>query len=201
MRASRFVLCIPFVVLSAGCHHEQKAAVPATSSNLASVAEPASQPAAKRAGPKTCAVDLDCGDRQLCIRGTCTDISAGLAECRMGRVHFDYDAAHIRMGDSPRLQRVARCLKADQSLLVRIEGNADERGTTEYNLALGDKRAASVARYLETLGVTPTQLKTVSYGEVKPLCEQHNEACWSKNRRAAVKPQLSATSGKNGTRQ
>jgi peptidoglycan-associated lipoprotein len=178
------------MIVSAGCHHEKKAVVPATTSNLSSIAEPTSQPTPKLAGPKACSVDLDCGDRQLCIRGTCTDISAGLAECQMVRVHFDYDAAHLRTGDFPSLQRVARCLKADQSLLVRIEGNTDERGTMEYNLTLGDKRATAVSRYLETLGVTPTQLKTVSYGEVKPLCEVHNEGCWSKNRRTAVKPQL-----------
>ena len=70
---------------------------------------------------------------------------------------------------------------------VTIEGNADERGTDEYNLALGDQRATSVARYLKALGASPTQLKTVSYGKEKPLCTEHDEECWAKNRRAAVK--------------
>jgi peptidoglycan-associated lipoprotein len=84
---------------------------------------------------------------------------------------------------------MARCLKGDHDLHVTIEGNADERGTEEWNIALGDKRATAVAEYLEHLGVSQAQLKTVSYGKERPLCEQHNEDCWSKNRRAALKPQ------------
>ncbi|MCU0620483.1 MAG: OmpA family protein, partial [Gemmatimonadales bacterium] len=174
MRALPLALCVPFVIAVIGCTHEKKAVVPPTATNLAEIAPPPSQPAPKAAGPKACVVDLDCGDRQLCIRGTCTEISAGLAECQLVRVHFDYDAAIIQGRDQPGLQRVARCLKADQALLVRIEGNADERGTTEYNLALGDKRATAVARYLERLGVTQPQLKTVSYGEEKPLCVEQD---------------------------
>jgi peptidoglycan-associated lipoprotein len=75
-------------------------------------------------------------------------------------------------------------------LHVLIEGNADERGTEEWNIALGDKRATAVAEYLQRLGVSQPQLKTVSYGKERPLCEEHNEECWSKNRRAAVRPQL-----------
>lgn len=195
MRIALLAFCVPFVIAATGCHHEQKPVVSPTATNLAASA-PAPQAAPKPAGPKTCKADLDCGNKQLCIRGQCTDISQGLAECQMVRVHFDYNAANIHQGDLPGLQRVARCLKADHALMVRVEGNADERGTEEYNLALGDKRATSVARYLETLGVTQEQLRTISYGKVHPLCVEHDEACWSKNRRAAVKPQLPPKKGK-----
>lgn len=87
------------------------------------------------------------------------------------------------------MQRMARCLKADHALHVTIEGNADERGTQEYNLALGDQRANAVARYLELLGVSAAQLRTVSFGKEQPLCMEHEEGCWAQNRRAAIKPQ------------
>jgi peptidoglycan-associated lipoprotein len=71
---------------------------------------------------------------------------------------------------------------------VTIEGNTDERGTDEWNLALGDKRASAVETYLEQLGVSAAQLKTVTYGKERPLCSEHNERCWAKNRRAALTP-------------
>jgi peptidoglycan-associated lipoprotein len=195
MRPLPLVFSSLFLLAAAGCHHEKQVVVSPTATNLAAASAPAPQ-AAKPAGPKSCKADLDCGDQQLCIRGQCVDISAGLAECQMVRVHFDFDSANIHQGDLSALQRVARCLKADQALHVRVEGNADERGTEEYNLALGDKRATSVAKYLETVGVSAAQLKTISYGKVKPLCVEHDEACWSQNRRAAVKPQLSEKKGK-----
>ena len=79
-------------------------------------------------------------------------------------------------------------MKADHALHVTIEGNADERGTEDWNLALGDKRATAVEDNLRQLGVSAAQLKTVSYGKDRPLCSQHNEECWAKNRRAALKP-------------
>jgi peptidoglycan-associated lipoprotein len=140
---------------------------------------------------------MDCGSGQLCVRQRCVDISAGLAECGMIRVHFPLNSSDIDEGDRPSLERSARCLKADHSLHVTIEGNADERGTEEYNLALGDRRATAVARYFESLGASAEQLKTVSYGKENPLCAEHDEACWAKNRRAAVKPNAVAHAPKH----
>jgi peptidoglycan-associated lipoprotein len=107
------------------------------------------------------------------------------------RVHFDFNDASLRSDDETLLNRMGRCLKADHDLHVSIEGNADERGTEEWNIALGDKRATGVAAYLERLGVTKAQLKTVSYGKERPLCTEHDEDCWAKNRRAALKPKAS----------
>jgi peptidoglycan-associated lipoprotein len=104
------------------------------------------------------------------------------------RVHFDYDSTEIPENDRPALATSATCLKRDRSMKARIEGNADERGTEEYNLALGDRRAHTVAKYLQALGAEDTQLKTVSFGEENPVCNDHQESCWSKNRRAAVRP-------------
>jgi len=116
------------------------------------------------------------------------DESGANAACGVIRVHFDLNNAAIQDGDKPALERAATCLKTDKGLHVTIEGNADERGTEEYNLALGDQRARSVATYLERLGASSAQLKTVSYGKEQPECTEHDESCWSQNRRAAIKP-------------
>jgi peptidoglycan-associated lipoprotein len=165
-----------------------------TPEKATTVATPTAAPAAGAAAPTAsalnhaCSLDSDCGDKQLCLRSQCVDITPELAECSTVRVHFDYNDANLHETAGPKLVRVARCLKADHDLHVTIEGNADERGTDEWNIALGDKRATMVAQYLEHLGVSQSQLKTVSYGKERPLCEEHNEECWSKNRRAALKP-------------
>jgi peptidoglycan-associated lipoprotein len=115
------------------------------------------------------------------------DGSDELGACGV-RVHFDYDSIEIPEKDRPGLASSADCLMRDRAMTARIEGNADERGTEEYNLALGDRRAATVAKYLQALGAEDNQLKTVSFGEENPLCTEHQETCWSKNRRAAVRP-------------
>jgi peptidoglycan-associated lipoprotein len=119
--------------------------------------------------------------------GSDDDYGDRLGACGV-RVHFDYDSTEIPEGDRPALATSATCLKRDRSMKARIEGNADERGTEEYNLALGDRRAHTVAKYLQALGAEDTQLKTVSFGEENPICTEHQEECWSKNRRAAVRP-------------
>jgi peptidoglycan-associated lipoprotein len=184
------IICLSFVSGLIACSHESKKAT------AVATPAPATPPAARStpsatASPRSCASDADCGDRQLCIRSQCVEISPDLAECSTVRVHFDFNDSNLHPDDSTKLVRMARCLKADHDLHVAIEGNADERGTEEWNIALGDKRATAVAQYLEHLGVSNAQLKTVSYGKERPLCDQHNEECWSKNRRAALKPQVS----------
>jgi peptidoglycan-associated lipoprotein len=109
-----------------------------------------------------------------------------VAACDPVRVHFGFDDATLAATELPILQGAADCLNARRDLRVLIQGNADERGTTEYNLALGDRRATAVERYLSSLGVSRDQLRTVSYGKEQPLCTEHDEACWAKNRRAAI---------------
>ncbi len=108
------------------------------------------------------------------------------AACRAARVHFDRDDTMLHPDDYPILQKLAECLQQDHAKRLRIDGNADERGTTEYNLALGERRARQVASYLKLLGVPSDQLATVSYGKEKPLCAEHDEACWRENRRAGL---------------
>lgn len=137
--------------------------------------------------PKTCTRDDDCPSNQLCAHGVCADISADMPECGGLRVHFAFDSAALP-DDRAGLARMARCVRADLSLHVTIEGNADERGTEEYNLLLSQRRAVAVEKYLQDLGASAKQLDSIGYGFERPLCKTHDEECWAKNRRAGVKP-------------
>lgn len=102
-------------------------------------------------------------------------------------VHFDFDKFNIKDSEKPKLERKAEWLKEHPDVKVVIEGHCDERGTNEYNLALGQRRADSTKNYLVRLGIDPGRLFTVSYGEEMPLDPRHNEEAWAKNRRAQFK--------------
>jgi peptidoglycan-associated lipoprotein len=97
-------------------------------------------------------------------------------------VFFDYDKADLRPDGAQMLARAAQMIKA-KGWRVQIEGNADERGSTEYNLALGERRADAAKQALIQGGVSADALKTISYGKEKPQCTESNEDCWQKNRR------------------
>jgi len=99
-------------------------------------------------------------------------------------IRFDFDKAFLREDAKPILQAVAAYMKKNPGAKILIEGHCDERGTSEYNMALGDRRAHSVKKYLEGLGVQRSRLSTISYGEERPLDPGHDEAAWAKNRRA-----------------
>jgi peptidoglycan-associated lipoprotein len=99
-------------------------------------------------------------------------------------VYFAFDDYTLNMDAQQRLQGMADHLKGDQGAVVQIEGHCDERGSIEYNLALGERRAQSVKNYLVQLGVDAGRLSTISYGEEKPATDGHDETAWSKNRRA-----------------
>ena len=105
-------------------------------------------------------------------------------------VFFDFDKYDIRLMDAKTLEGNAQWLKSNPNHLVLIEGHCDERGTNEYNLALGERRAKSTMNYLVSQGVQANRITIISYGEERPQCTEHNEACWAKNRRAhfLVKP-------------
>ena len=99
-------------------------------------------------------------------------------------IYFDFDRYDIRPGDARILDANAVWLRANPSALVLIEGHCDERGTDAYNLALGDRRARSAMTYLVSRGVRATRITILSYGEERPVCREHTEMCWAKNRRA-----------------
>jgi peptidoglycan-associated lipoprotein len=99
-------------------------------------------------------------------------------------IRFDYDKSAIREDAKPILSAVADYLKKNKGAKLLVEGHCDERGTSEYNMALGDRRAESARAYLASLGVPASALSTVSFGKEKPLDSGHGEDAWSNNRRA-----------------
>ena len=99
-------------------------------------------------------------------------------------VFFDFDRYDLSTDARTVLRANADWLKSNPAARVEIEGHCDERGTSEYNLALGAKRAQAAREYLVTLGVAPDRLSTISYGEEIPVCRESNESCWKQNRRA-----------------
>ena len=101
-------------------------------------------------------------------------------------VYFDFDQSSIK----PEFQQIMAChakyLQDRPSAHVRLEGNTDERGSREYNLGLGERRSKAVESALEANGASASQIDVISYGEERPTCRQHNESCWSKNRRVNI---------------
>ncbi len=112
-------------------------------------------------------------------RGLAKETTPGLQ-----RIHFDFDKAVIRPDAREVLKQNAEYLLANPGVRIRIEGHCDERGTTEYNLALGERRAKAAYQYLMDLGIDPNRMTIISYGEEMPLDPRHNEEAWAKNRRA-----------------
>jgi peptidoglycan-associated lipoprotein len=100
-------------------------------------------------------------------------------------IHFDFDRYAIRPGDAKILDASARWLKANPGVLLLIEGHCDERGTPEYNLALGERRAKAAMSYLVSRGVAADRISIISYGEDRPVCTEKTAACWTRNRRDA----------------
>jgi len=98
-------------------------------------------------------------------------------------IYFDFDHSDLRADAREGLQANASYLKGNSGVQITIEGNCDERGSNEYNLALGKRRAEAAYKYLVDLGVESSRMTTVSYGEEKPAAEGHNELAWAKNRR------------------
>ncbi|BDG08738.1 OmpA family protein [Anaeromyxobacter paludicola] len=106
--------------------------------------------------------------------------------CTLSKVSFSYDDATLNDDARHALQGVADCIRARKLPVVEVEGHCDERGTQEYNLALGERRAQSVKRYLTALGV-PAAVQTISFGEEYPAVDGHDEAAWKQNRRAELR--------------
>ncbi|HEY8240838.1 MAG TPA: OmpA family protein [Kiritimatiellia bacterium] len=98
-------------------------------------------------------------------------------------VYFDYDSAQVNPSERTKLDGVAEHLRANGSQTLTVEGHGDERGSNEYNLALGERRALAIRAYLIGLGIDGSRVQTKSYGEERPLAMGHDEASWSQNRR------------------
>lgn len=98
-------------------------------------------------------------------------------------IYFDYDQSFVRDDAKSVMKANAEWLKANPKVKISIEGNSDERGTIEYNQALGQRRATSAKKYLADLGISAKRISLISYGKEKPMCTESTESCWQKNRR------------------
>ena len=134
------------------------------------------------------AVETPAGDKGAAaaaesLETPASDILEGRTSAPMLPVYFDFDKSDIRANQVERIEKNADFLKQSSTVRIRIEGNCDERGTNEYNMALGERRAQSAKKYLVNLGVADARLETLSFGEEKPLLFGHDELSWDQNRR------------------
>jgi len=144
------------------------------------VVTPQTTPPAPAAAPTTSSI----------APGSAEDLRVNVGDT----VHFDYNKYAILDTDKATLQRQAAWLARYPSVRITIEGHADERGTREYNLALGARRANAVKEYLVSLGVSAARLETISYGKERPVCSESTEACWAQNRRGVTTISAGASS-------
>jgi len=111
-------------------------------------------------------------------------ISEGRTSEGMLPVYFDFDSSDIRKDQESRIEANADFLSSEADTNIRIEGNCDPRGTSEYNMALGERRALGAKKYLVNLGISDSRLSTISFGEERLLMHGHDELSWAQNRRA-----------------
>lgn len=126
--------------------------------------------------------------RPAIVPGSLKDFQVNVGDT----VYYSFDSSNLDDPARAVLQKQAAWLERYRSVTLQVQGNADERGTREYNLALGARRAASARDYLVSLGVASSRVATISYGKERPVCSESTEPCWAMNRRA-----LSAISGEN----
>jgi peptidoglycan-associated lipoprotein len=189
-RSHQAFLCAAVVltVSATGCARRpsvtQAAAPPPTGSAVAAVPAPAPAPAAPAAAPPPTAPSPQVAPVPAPVetaRPAPRDFAtvAGLPD-----VYFDFDKSAIRPDAAKVLLGSVEWLNAHADHIVLIEGHCDERGTNEYNLALGDRRAKATRDFLVAHGVAARRISLISYGEERPQCSEHNEQCWSRNRRS-----------------
>ena len=178
------------IVLLAGCGRQAEPVAPESPDDMMTSEEPVMQ--------DDMADEMALSDQEIAERAMVAEEQARQAEAmRMAEmsqmaatafvnedVHFAFDSSLLDVDAERILEQKAAWLQDNGDATVQIEGHCDERGTSAYNLALGERRANSVQEYLTVLGVDPSRLSTISYGEEQPLDPGHDEAAWSRNRRA-----------------
>ncbi|HUO90428.1 MAG TPA: peptidoglycan-associated lipoprotein Pal [Rhizomicrobium sp.] len=137
------------------------------------------KPAATEAPP---AASMPTGPSSSIVPGSAEDLRVNVGDT----VHFAYNEYNIEDNDRATLQRQATWLAKYPAVRVTVEGDCDERGTREYNLALGARRANAVKEYLVSLGVSASRIETISYGKEHPICTESTEDCWAQNRRGVT---------------
>jgi peptidoglycan-associated lipoprotein len=187
---SRFLACAALMALSltfSGCAKKvvAKAPPPPTPERVAPAVAPTPAPARNNSQPAQAASTTTPRMPDAATRARIQDLLN-----RIQDAYFDYDKHTLRPDAEATLkadaQTLADILKQYPDFKLTVEGFADERGSDEYNLALGDARAKQTKDYLSDLGLPGSQLATISYGKDKPVCTEQNEACWQKNRRTHI---------------
>ncbi|MSP40367.1 MAG: peptidoglycan-associated lipoprotein Pal [Deltaproteobacteria bacterium] len=190
MKTQFKIVCYSLVM---GLAFSLQSCAPSTTNPISSLPPPPAKDAARSAtgeGQRPSTKESTTGDSSL------KDLQAGKAPVTpasspLKDISFDFDRYDLSADARTLLRANADWLKSNPALRVEIEGHCDERGTNEYNLALGAKRAQAAKEYLATLGVAAERLSTTSYGEEIPVCKEANEACWKQNRRARFVAQQS----------
>ena len=153
--------CLSTALILGACTHKQEA--------VNTAPPPAPPPPMAQAAPVTSSI----------LPGSAEDFRVNVGDT----VHFGYNEYNIEDSDKAVLGRQAAWLAKYPSVRLSVEGHCDERGTREYNLALGARRANAVKEYLVSQGVSTARVETISYGKERPICTESNEACWAQNRR------------------
>jgi peptidoglycan-associated lipoprotein len=181
------VATVLIALLPVGCAKrptQMTAAAPAPVSQAAAAGTTA-QPMGGTSGPQTAATSPTAAAARGRPSGAARPAPAEFSpHDALHDIHFDFDKYEIRRSDAAILDANAQWLKTNPQYLLLVEGHADERGTNEYNLALGERRATATTNYLVSRGVRSSRVSIVSYGEDRPACREHTEECWAKNRRA-----------------
>jgi len=175
-RNRRYLLVLVSAGILAGCAREPKTAgltVPPPAAPELSVAAPSAAPAPEPVETPH--------PENVAVRPEAREFAPSP---RLHDIHFDFDQYVIRPQDTKILDANLDWMLSNPRSLVLIEGHSDERGTNDYNMALGDHRARATANYLMAHGVLSERITTLSYGEERPLCTERTEACWARNRRA-----------------
>jgi len=157
--------CVSAALILGACTHKQEAV---------NTAPPPAAPAPSAPAPAPVTSQI--------LPGSAEDFRVNVGDT----VHFGYNEYNVEDNDKTVLGRQAQWLGKYPSVRVTVEGHADERGTREYNLALGARRANAVKEYLVSQGVSTARVETVSYGKERPICTESNEACWAQNRRGVT---------------
>ena len=188
VRLDRSALALAAALLAAACGGKQAPEEPAPQPAPAPAPAP-TQPAPQPAPAPAPAPSQPTEDPAAAAART---TAAGLSEVA-AVVHFDFDRWEIRPEDRVTLDRKAAILGSNGGLRIRISGHADERGSDEYNLALGNRRAGAVKTYLGNKGIDASRIEVVSYGEERPVAMGHDEDAWFQNRRAEFEATAGAT--------
>lgn len=200
MRGKTVVLIFCTILIAAlasfaGCARKSKSVSPkfAEAEGVTVEVTPAPEGAARGTGPGEGrlgeGIGGEFGEGELPIRQDklARELLFEEASRELQPIYFDYDKSEIKAPAKVKLERAADWLKKNPKVNCQVEGHCDERGTNEYNLALGERRALAARRYLVSLGINPDRIFTISYGEERPAVEGHDESAWKFNRRDEFK--------------